>query len=179
MRRTSILIAIAICLASSSCLGDAICNISEDKKRTILALLCGQMAPEREYHFDGPNCINNSYRARFRDTAIQILGLKMCGDVDLSNRLKEADLRAIKFFETLIVCTAERPNFASMLDESLSQVTRDIASERCTTELRLLFAQQRARIERQIEVSMDSNTYSIVFERLGISVDDAGNIRDR
>jgi hypothetical protein len=66
-----------------------------------------------------------------------------------------------------------------MLDESLSQATRDIASERCTTELRLLFAHQRARIERQIEVSMDSNTYSIVFERLGISADDAGNIRDR
>jgi len=57
------------------------CEISEDKKRTILALLCGQMAREREHHFEGPNCITNSVRVRFRDTAIQILGLKMCGDL--------------------------------------------------------------------------------------------------
>jgi hypothetical protein len=179
MRRTSILIAIAICLASSSCLADATCNISEDKKRTILALLCGQMAPEREYHFDGPNCVANSVRVRFRDTAIQILGLKMCGDLDLSNRLKETNLRALKFFETLSVCTAERPNLANLMDESLSQVTRDIANERCTPELRSLLVQQRPRLEKQIEMLTDPNINATVFEKLGISADDAGNIRDR
>ena len=137
------------------------------------------MAKEREYHFEGPNCVSNSVRVRFRDTAIQILGAKMCGDPDLSNRLKEANLRGLKFFETLSVCTPERLNLANLMDESLSQVARDLASEQCTPEARSIFSQQRARIERQIEMSMDPNTNSIVFERLGISADDAGNIRDR
>ena len=179
MRRATVLIAVVFCLASSSCRAEATCNISEDKKSTILALLCGQMAKEREYHFDGPNCVSNSVRVRFRDTAIQILGAKMCGDLDLSNRLKEANLRALKFFETLSVCTPERLNIANLMDESLSQVARDLASEQCTPEVRSVFAQQRTRIERQIEMLMDPNTNSIVFERLGISADTAGNIHER
>jgi hypothetical protein len=155
------------------------CEISEDKKRTILALLCGQMAREREYHFEGPNCITNSVRVRFRDTAIQILGLKMCGEDDLSNRLKDANLRALKFFETLSVCTAERPALANLMDESIAQVSRDIAGERCTPDIRSTFSLQRARFEQQIQMSLGPNINAVVYEKLGISADEMGNIHDR
>jgi len=124
-----------LCVAPLPAKAGPTCDIGEDKKRTILALLCGQMAKEREYRFEGPNCLINSVRVRFRDTAIQILALKMCGDDDLSNRLKEANLRALKFFETLSACTAERPSLANLMDESLAQVSRDISRERCTPDI--------------------------------------------
>jgi hypothetical protein len=170
---------VVLCAAPLSAKAGPTCDISEDKKRIILALLCGQMAKEREYRFEGPNCVINSVRVRFRDTAIQILGLKMCGDDDLSNRLKEANLRALKFFETLSICTAERPSLANLMDESVAQVSRDIAGERCTPEMRSIFLQQRSRFEQQIQMSLDPNINAVVYEKLGIKADETGNIRDR
>jgi hypothetical protein len=72
------------------------CGIDDSKKRVIIAFLCGQMAAESQYHFSVSDCLANSVRKRFEDSAVQILGYRICGEREFSDRLKEANLKALK-----------------------------------------------------------------------------------
>ena len=100
------------------------CEIDEQKKRNINAILCGQSAPESDYRFSGPNCVVNSFRKRLEDTAIQIHAYRLCGEREFSDRLKEANLKAMKFMETLSVCISERVDLAKMMEDSLTAILR-------------------------------------------------------
>lgn len=182
MRTPSISLAalvVIVLFSASSADADATCKISEQKKLTISALLCGQMSKETQYRFEGTDCFKKSLRARFRDTAIQILGAKMCGDDDLANKIKSANLRVLNFLGIMSVCTSEQVNLSSILDESLDTVSRELANERCTPEVRAVFAQRRPFFEQMISMSMDPNINSLMYEKLGVVVDGSGNISDK
>ncbi len=127
----------------------------------------------------GSDCLANSARKRFEDSAAQILGYRICGEREFSDRLKEANLKAIKFIEILSICTSERPNFAKIMDDAVSLTAQRAVGVSCTADLRATLTQRRAYFERMIAVSNDPNILSSIFEKLDITVDTSGTIRAR
>jgi hypothetical protein len=72
--RLTILSMSVFCVCSTISFADNSCEISNDKKRAIYSVLCGQESPEPPYQFSGPNCVVKSATKRIEDAAIQIYG---------------------------------------------------------------------------------------------------------
>jgi hypothetical protein len=170
---------VALCASSTLCPANPSCEIDEDKKRTISAVLCGQAAPEVEYRFSGPGCLVKSISKRLDDSAIQIHAFRICGEPDFSERLKEANLRAVKFMETLSTCTPEKPDIRKIMENAIINIARRVTGESCTYDLRARLSQRRPYFEKMIDLSKDTNAPAAIFEKLGVEVDGAGNIREK
>ena len=158
---------------------EATCVISEAKRHVVNNVLCGQSAPEPEYHFSGPNCLTNSVTKRFEDTAIQIVVYRICGDQQFSDRLKEANFQTNKLFKLLSACTSERPDFNKILEDAITKAAQHAGSMTCPPEMRAMADSRRAYFEQTITLANDPKTVPATLEKLGITVDSSGNIRDK
>ena len=155
------------------------CEIDENKKRAIYELLCGQMAAEADYRFSGSGCFAKSMGKRLDDSAIHILAHRLCGEGELSERIKEANLKAMKFMETLSVCTPERVDLKQLMEEALKRTAQRAAGRNCTTDLRANLVQRRTFFEKMIGLANDQNFLPAMLEKMGLRLDGDGSIRER
>ena len=169
-----------ICLTSSATISaEKSCNIDKEKKQLIVNVLCGQMAPEPEYHFAGADCVVRSARARAQDTAVQIAGYQMCGDVSFALQLKNASVKAMDFVEALSVCTSEKPNLSQIMEIAVNEMNQRIVGVGCTPDLRALFAQRRPAFEKMMSLANGTDTTSALLAKIGVTLDADGNVRDK
>jgi hypothetical protein len=99
------------------------------------------------------------------------------GDSAFANQMKEANLKVMKFVETLSVCTSERPDLAKIMEDAITQTAQRMAGASCTPDLRALLVQRRPEFEGIISFANRPDTMSALFAKLGVTVDADGNVR--
>jgi hypothetical protein len=155
------------------------CSITEEKKQAIHALLCGQFAAELEYKFEGPNCVEKAARKRAEDSAIQVHAYKKCDDQDFSDRLRQAILNSVGFIQVLSTCTEEKIDMDKIMDDAMKEVEGRISDERCDDALRLTLKARRSFFENILRQAEDPSIAEAIYDKLGLTVDQAGNVRDK
>ena len=160
---------------------EPVCSIAPEKKEFIVRVLCGEFSrgADAAYRFDGPNCIEQSARKRFEDSAIQVQMYRLCGDEEFANRLTSGNLKVTQFIQVLSVCTNERINLNEMFNERMDYVSTRLGDTSCDASSRQMMASRREFFENQMELAERSNINESIYEKLGITVDDAGNIFDK
>lgn len=97
-----------IVLSSTQLMGKSMnskrCDISEDKKKTIVQFLCGEFSNTPQYKFKGFNCAEKSFRKKSYDSAIQVETLKLCNEADLAMQFEKATIIATRFYQDLYPC---------------------------------------------------------------------------
>lgn|SRR5262249_8217144 len=174
-----IVCAATLLLCSAPSKADPTCDVDENKKTLITSFLCGQMARAAENRFSGPDCMTDSARKRAAGSAAQIHLYRLCGDPEFAERLKNAGLKGLKLVETLSACASGRVDYRKLMDEALAQVEKGPGADACTPALKTSAGEQRAELERVIALANDDAAIAKAFEKLGIRVDDAGNIHER
>jgi hypothetical protein len=169
--------ALLVCSAPSK--AEPVCDVDDAKKRVITSFLCGQMAQAAENRFSGPDCMIEAARKRATGSAAQIQLYRVCGDPEFAERLKTAGLKAVKLVETLSACAGGRVDYRKVMDEALSQVEKTAGAEECTPVRKTAASERREELERTVAQADDNVFYAKFFEKLGIRVDDAGNIHDK
>jgi hypothetical protein len=165
-------------IAASQIQAQPQCSISDEKKRLIMSGLCGDMAKESDYKFSGPNCVANSVRKRFQDSAAQIIAYRTCGDEPFSVRLKFGTLRAAHFIQILSACSQEKIDVEKIMDEAMAYAQQHISSLRCE-DVRRMLADRKSSFEQMMQQAHDPTVEQNVYDKIGISVDGAGNVTDK
>lgn len=179
MSRT-IVACLALCvLTAEAAQAQPSCSLPEEKKRFMLAGLCGAAATEQEYKFSGPNCIVNSTSKRLEDSAIQIISYRMCGDDEFSARLREATLKSVQFIQALATCSSERIDVRAIMDRAIEVTEKRAMAIRCDADMRKKLADRKPAFERMMVMANDPRTVPLIYEKLGIAVDSAGNITEK
>jgi hypothetical protein len=155
------------------------CEITPEKKELIGSLLCGQAAIEREYQERGPGCFERSITKRLQDSAIQIHVFRLCGEPEFAAQLEAATVKAIRFMEALAPCLNESVDIESVMQGRTAFVKNKAAGMGCSADIRSTLEQRRAAFEAMVAQSKDPNLSAAIFDRLSISIDAEGNVRDR
>lgn len=170
-------------LAAYSCypaMAEPQCRIDDSKRRIIEAFFCGQMAPEPQYRFTGPNCIAKSTDKRMEDTAIQIYAFRICGDLQFADDMKRANEEVGALMSIFSPCLSERVDVAAILDEKIRSAADLVQGKTCTAHLRSLLAQRKPEFQRMVEASKHTGMVTqIALDRLGLKVDQEGNVVDK
>ncbi len=152
------------------------CDVSNETKNLIVSALCGAAAKEREYKIEGPNCIQESTRVRFLDSATQIVAYRKCGDSLFSDRLKDATVKAARFIQVLANCSNERLDVQRMMDQAVANIEAKAGTLQCTPDMQQLLARKKPEFETLIRQSNDTAMQERIFSKLKIAVDAAGNV---
>jgi len=155
------------------------CNLTDEKKRLITATLCGQAAPENEYHFFGEGCARKSIKKRLEDSAIQIVMYEKCGDKAFADRLADANLRAMAFMQELLPCTGENFEIDDIMQTQLVSVRKRASSVACTNELERQLEQRRPFFEQMIRLSHDASTKENIYRKLQVRIAPDGSVVER
>jgi len=153
------------------------CDVPRETVQKIRDLVCGQLAREPEYRFTGANCAAKSIYARAADTAAQVLVMRSCGEIELSEQVRSANLKALGMLATLSVCVGERLNPRQILSDAEERLQRTRGVPTCTNARRNSIAVRRNWFVQQIEIANDRKTLAAVHEGFRINVDMRGNIR--
>jgi len=166
-------------LYSSASRAEPTCEVEASKRLVIASFLCGRMSREAANRFSGPNCIAYAADRRFEDIAEQIRSYQLCGEQQFAEQLKEANLVSTKLVEALSICVPDRVDYKKIMNEASARGERSADEQGCTPERRAFLAEKRKALEPLVALSKDDKFFSLFFDRLGVRVDDAGNIRDK
>ncbi len=155
------------------------CNVSQEKRGLITAVLCGQNASASEYRADGAACVERSFKNRSLDTAKQVAVFRACGDPAFADRLRAGTLQSMKFVQALSVCAGETVDFDALYGAAEREVASRATMLVCTPELKGAVTAQRAQIERGLDVALDPASSQTIADRFAIKIDDKGNVVDR
>ena len=155
------------------------CNISEQKKTEIIAILCGANAAERDYKTEGPDCIKRAAIRRFQDTAQVIAFFNICGDSAFGERLRAANLQTAKFLQLMASCSAEKFDAASLFEEAQTRINAVAQNIKCDADLQAALRDRRPYFEKVISQANDSRAKEAIFDKFSIRVDQGGNIVDK
>ncbi|NKW72159.1 hypothetical protein HGD85_04170 [Rhodobacteraceae bacterium R_SAG10] len=154
------------------------CEISPEKKVVIESILCGQAAQEVEYRQYGQGCFKRSVEKRLEDSAIQITAYEKCEDPKFSAELEVATIRVMRFMDELSVCVSERVNIAAIMKDRMDFARRKSFDLSCTPKLRAHLQRRKPAFKAMIQQST-GDFQTAIFEKLGVFVDDDGNVWDR
>ena len=155
----------------------ASCDVTAAKKQTIVSFLCGNMSAKVSARFSGDGCAAKSAQRRFTDDAALVHMAQVCGDKPFADRLQAFMVKTAKFAGTLSVCTSEQVNYSKLMDDALAQaVTKGVP---CSNSMRELIKMKRADFEKSPASADPDKLVSAFFDKLSISVDGAGNLRDK
>jgi hypothetical protein len=173
-----VLVVLSLVVASTSVANSQQCNIAEEKKRLIATVLCGDAAPEREYKFSGSGCVFKSTQQRMADSALQIYAYQKCGEPLFAIRLGEATIKATQFVQTLAVCGGERIDINQILEQALKDVQVRYASLQCAA-VKDQLEKRKPVFEQLIQQANDPSTVETIYQKLGITVDRNGDVKDK
>lgn len=162
-----------------SVLADPTCNISLDKKVLITKILCGQNSRDKAYRMFGTDCVKRSVTLRLEDSAVQVYLYRICGAGSFSDQLQEATIATMVFMETLSICTSERINLKSIMEDRIRYVKSRSSSLKCSHSTRSKLRSRRQLFQSMIDQAADPKTEQLIFNRLGIRWDGKGNIVER
>ena len=151
-------------------------SVSPGKKDQITALLCGRLSGDAAYRMSGPGCVGKSVTKRSEDTAIQIHSYRLCGYQKFAEELRVASVRAMGFMESLSVCTSERIDVRSILDDRMKYVAGRTSGMKCDDSLRRQLTSRRPALEAMISSRADPTSEAL--QGLGLQIDAAGNVSE-
>jgi hypothetical protein len=155
------------------------CNISEQKKTEIVAILCGANATERDYKTEGPDCIKHAAIKRFEDTAQVIAFFNACGDSAFGERLRAANMQTAKFLQLMSTCSAERFDAASLFEQVQNRINAVAQNLKCDADLQAAIRDRRPYFEKLIAQANDPHVRDAIFAKFSIGIDKDGNIVDK
>jgi hypothetical protein len=155
------------------------CDLPEEKKKQIVAGLCGGNSKEREYQTFGTNCIRDALRQRARDSAAQVIMLRKCDDPAFAERHRLGSIKALRFIQVLSVCSAEQIDADAIMGEAMAEVGARSGSLRCEGEVLRMITSRKLEFDRMARLADDPTTLTTIFNRLGIEVDAQGNISEK
>ena len=154
------------------------CIVSDAKREFISRLLCGQVAPETEYRFSGPDCAARSIGARLDDTAAQLIALNACGEYELAGELRLANVTAFDFMSTLSVCHSESVDVGKNIDSAMERLFVLHGEPHCNSSLRSMIDGRRAFFDEMIRVTNTPDFLGAIYNKLGVRVDEDGNVTE-
>ena len=173
----AMLAACAIVAISAIPSAAASCDIAPAKKQTIAAFLCGNMSAKAEARFSGDGCAAKAAQRRSADDAALIQMAALCGEKAYADRLQAFVVKSAKFVDTLSACMPQPINYSKMTEDALAQpVTKGIP---CSDAMHELINMKKAEFEKSPASADPDKVVSAFFDKLGISVDKAGNLRDK
>jgi hypothetical protein len=170
---------ISASLAPSALFAAQACNISQEKKTEIVAILCGANASERDYKTEGPDCIKQAAVKRFEDTAQVIAFFNACGDSAFGEKLRAANMQTAKFLQLMSTCSAEKFDAASLFEQVQNRINGVAQNLKCDADLQAAIRDRRPYFERLIMQANDPRVRDAIFNKLSIRLDKDGNIVDK
>ena len=153
------------------------CAISEEKKALIKEALCGKFSTELRYKDSSDGCHRTILERRALDTASQINALRLCGYADLAERLKNASIKVMSYTTPLSRCIGDPFNPEDLMNKAQNSFDQKASGQVCSPKLRAMVSGRLDYFNKSIE-TIESGSGSINFSKLGLIVDENGNVSE-